>query len=63
MPQSPAWLGLVVKAQAQDAVIHAGYLLAKPEKVISRRQTILMKTKRIVSVEVVTNWPEGCPGN
>ncbi|MEZ5997910.1 MAG: amidohydrolase family protein [Hyphomonas sp.] len=38
-------------ASAQDAVIHAGYLLAKPGEGYLRRQTIFVEDGRIVSVE------------
>ncbi|MEZ5954116.1 MAG: amidohydrolase family protein [Hyphomonas sp.] len=55
-------LGLVASAQAQDAVIHAGYLLAKPGEGYLRRQTILVEDGRIVSVEAgYKSGPKGVP--
>ena len=38
-------------AHAQDAVIHAGYLLAKPGEGYLRKQTVIVEDGRIVSVE------------
>ena len=46
-----AALALGGAAHAQDAVIQAGYLLAKPGEGYLRKQTITVKDGRIVSVE------------
>ncbi len=49
-------------ANAQDAVIHAGYLLAKPGEGYLRKQTVTVKDGRIVSVEAgYKPGPKGVP--
>ena len=49
-------------ASAQDAVIHAGYLLAKPGEGYLRKQTVTVKDGRIVSVEAgYRPAPKGVP--
>lgn len=49
-------------AHAQDAVIQAGYLLAKPGEGYLRKQTITVKDGRIVSVEAgYKPGPKGVP--
>ena len=49
-------------ATAQDAVIHAGYLLATPGDGYLRKQTIVVEDGRIVSVEAgYKPGPKGVP--
>ena len=43
-----AALAFAGMATAQDAVIHAGYLLAKPGEGYLRKQTVTVKDGRIV---------------
>ena len=57
-----AALALGGAAHAQDAVIQAGYLLAKPGEGYLRKQTITVKDGRIVSVEAgYKPGPKGVP--
>lgn len=57
-----AAFAFVGMAQAQDAVIQAGYLLAKPGEGYLRKQTITVKDGRIVSVEAgYKPGPKGVP--
>jgi len=57
-----AALALAGMAHAQDAVIQAGYLLAKPGEGYLRKQTITVKDGRIVSVESgYKPGPKGVP--
>ena len=46
-----AAIALTGPALAQDAVIHAGYLLAKPGEGYLRKQTVTIKDGRIESVQ------------
>lgn len=49
-------------AAAQEAVIHAGYLLAKPGEGYLQKQTVIVKDGRIVSVEAgYKPGPKGVP--
>ena len=57
-----AALALAGIAQAQDAVIHAGYLLATPGEGYLRKQTVTIEDGRIVSVEAgYKPGPKGVP--
>ena len=57
-----AALALGGMAEAQEAVIHAGYLLAKPGEGYLRKQTVTVKDGRIVSIEAgYKPGPQGVP--
>ncbi len=62
MMAGAAALVLAGAASAQEAVIHAGYLLAKPGEGYLKKQTITVKDGRIVSVEAgYKSAPKGVP--